>query len=486
MNSSFDVENARLEDWQQYIEAIHPAEIELGLERISVVADTLDLRKTSARVVTVAGTNGKGSTVEALRALLASLSNPKNDRGYAVGCYTSPHLLRFNERINVNGNAVEDEVLCAAFRDIECARGDIDLTYYEFTTLAALRVFQRQPLDVLILEVGLGGRLDAVNLLDADIAVITNIALDHTDWLGETRDEIAIEKAGILRPQQRLVLGTTDIPTSLQGIIDEQSKDSFTTAYYADLKSSGPSIAHGWTADSSGEGVSAWFGYHFNQDALTTQRMQIELSPESTRPLIPTLHLAAWSCAIQAALMLDADGCALRDQLARTDLATLMEQTALLGRQSTHAYASRQFVVDVAHNVASVEQFLQYYRRSRLGRLKQGWGDHDQARTEASINDVLIFGAMADKDIIGMLSRLLPAFRGTVLTSLPASRRAIVAEDLLASAASLGLADCIAHCSENVSAAIDWAVDHTSTTDRIYVVGSFITAAEALSVLQLS
>jgi len=181
-----------LGQWLAWQETLHPKAIELGLERIRNVAARLNLLQPDYRVITVGGTNGKGSCVAFLGAILRAA-------GYRVGAYTSPHLLRYNERIRINGREVDDAALCHAFARIDAVRGDISLTYFEFGTLAALDIFRGTGVDVAVLEVGLGGRLDAVNILDADAALIASIDLDHMEWLGSDRDSIGFEKAGIYR-----------------------------------------------------------------------------------------------------------------------------------------------------------------------------------------------------------------------------------------------------------------------------------------------
>jgi len=203
-----DIEMKSLDAWLHYIESLHPKNIELGLERVQAVAAALDIISFSCPVITVAGTNGKGSCVTFLAEIL-------QQAGYKVGAYTSPHLLKFQERIRIAGLDVTEHALVAAFAQIEQARQDIQLTYFEFTTLAALLLFKTAGLDAIILEVGLGGRLDAVNIVDPDIAIISSIAMDHMDWLGNSREEIGREKAGIFRKNIPVICGDVAPPNSI-------------------------------------------------------------------------------------------------------------------------------------------------------------------------------------------------------------------------------------------------------------------------------
>jgi len=203
-----------LAEWLSWQESLHPSEIELGLERVRDVLQRQGHQQLGCPVITVAGTNGKGSSVAMLEAIYLAA-------GYRVGSYTSPHLLHYNERIRMDGEPVADQVLIDAFERVDQARGDISLTYFEFGTLAAIDIFAHIDLDVVILEVGLGGRLDAVNVLDPDVALITPIALDHADWLGNDRETIGREKAGIMRPGRPAVCGDREPPASLQQMADE-------------------------------------------------------------------------------------------------------------------------------------------------------------------------------------------------------------------------------------------------------------------------
>lgn len=197
-----------LADWLVWIECQHPKSIALGLDRVREVAARMGVRRPARKVITVGGTNGKGSTVAFIEAIARAAE-------WKVGAYTSPHLLRYNERVRVDGVEATDEALAAAFSAVEAARADTPLTYFEYGTLAALWLFQRAGLDLAVLEVGLGGRLDAVNLIDPDVAVITTVDLDHQDWLGPDRETIGQEKAGIARPWKPLVLGEDDPPASV-------------------------------------------------------------------------------------------------------------------------------------------------------------------------------------------------------------------------------------------------------------------------------
>ena len=201
-------EPSDLAGWLERLEARHPRAIDLGLDRVGRVADRLGLRPFPGSVLTVAGTNGKG-TVTHCAAALARCA------GRRVGAYTSPHLLRFNERIAIDGEPVGDDAIVRAFAAIELARGDVSLSYFETATLAALWLFRAAAVDVAVLEVGLGGRLDATNIIDADVAVITRIGLDHCEWLGDTVEAIAVEKAGIARRGHPVVLAEPAYPDSL-------------------------------------------------------------------------------------------------------------------------------------------------------------------------------------------------------------------------------------------------------------------------------
>jgi dihydrofolate synthase / folylpolyglutamate synthase len=202
-------------DWQQ---SLHPLTIDLGLERTAQVFHALNPDCLKPPTITVAGTNGKGSCIAYLEAIYKA-------QGYRVGAYSSPHILKYNERIKIDGKPVSDELICEAFARIESVRGNTSLSYFEFGTLAALDIFCRSGLDVQLLEVGLGGRLDAVNIVDPDVSLITSIGIDHVDWLGNTREAIGREKAGIFRANTPAIVGDCDPPKSLlQSAMDKGAR----------------------------------------------------------------------------------------------------------------------------------------------------------------------------------------------------------------------------------------------------------------------
>lgn len=207
--------NAALEPWLDYLLSIHPSEIDMGLTRVAKVAQILNLLDLGqTKIVTVAGTNGKGTTC-------AMLENILRLSGLTVGVYSSPHMLKYNERVRINGNDVSDGAFVAAFEQIEAARGDISLTFFEYATLAGLILFKAAQLDVVILEVGLGGRLDATNIIDADISVVTSVDLDHESYLGNTRELVGREKAGIFRCGKPAIVGEPNLPHTVNEVANE-------------------------------------------------------------------------------------------------------------------------------------------------------------------------------------------------------------------------------------------------------------------------
>jgi dihydrofolate synthase/folylpolyglutamate synthase len=203
-----------LKGWLDWQETLHPKSIDLGLDRVTQVFQRLNPYGKKPITMTVAGTNGKGSSIAFLDAIYRA-------QGLRVGAYTSPHIIKYNERIKINGTAVSDELICESFTRIETVRENVSLSYFEFSTLAALDIFARADLDIQLLEVGLGGRLDAVNIIDPDATIVTNISLDHTAWLGETREAIGFEKAGVFRPNTAAIISDPHPPWSLINYADK-------------------------------------------------------------------------------------------------------------------------------------------------------------------------------------------------------------------------------------------------------------------------
>ncbi|EGR2794545.1 bifunctional tetrahydrofolate synthase/dihydrofolate synthase [Vibrio navarrensis] len=218
--------------WLDYLANIHTSAIDLGLDRVQAVATKAQLTKPAPTVITVAGTNGKGSTCALMEAILL-------DAGYSVGVYSSPHLIRYNERVRVNGVDLADDKHCAAFDFIEKQRGEISLSFFEFGTLAALRLFQTEQVDVVLLEVGLGGRLDATNVVDHDVCVITSLALDHVDWLGDDIAVIGYEKAGIFRSGKPAICGQPTPPATVAAHADDIGAELYQVGIQFDYQQHG-------------------------------------------------------------------------------------------------------------------------------------------------------------------------------------------------------------------------------------------------------
>lgn len=407
-----------LQAWLQWQESLHPSTIELGLDRICAVATVLfgeDFFAQQPLTITVAGTNGKGSCVTTLSVLLQAL-------GKRVGSFTSPHLFRYNERIRIDNREVSDEDLCAAFAAIDVARGDISLTYFEFNTLAALWLFRLYAVDVQVLEVGLGGRLDAVNLVNADVAVITNIALDHTDWLGDTREKIGAEKAGILRRAGKLVYGEAEMPDSIRGTC---------VALGVTVRQWGTDFSAG--TDSAG---CHWRGVDGQGNPLAL---------DSATPPLP---LPSVACGLQALAWLDLWDAEL--------FARCLPQITLPGRMQQVAALGCHWILDVAHNEAGA-RFL-------VARLQVLLGTPVTA----------VFSAMADKDLAGIFSALAPAVQHWILFPLVDNPRAATVAQLRAAALQAGIAETLLQDCVDVSAATAAAAAYGKS---VLACGSFFTVA---------
>ena len=416
---------ASLPAWLAWQEELHPDPIDLGLHRIQLVADKLFGRAAAyPYTVTVAGTNGKGTCVTTISHLLTAC-------GKRVGSFTSPHLLRYNERIRIDGCEVSDELLCAAFEAIDSARADTSLTYFEFNALAALWIFRHEKVDIQILEVGLGGRLDAVNIIDADIAVITNIALDHTDWLGNTRDAIGTEKAGILRPGSKLVYGESDMPASIRDRItmldcqckqlDHQFRHAVTT--------------RGWT----------WEGA---DDAGNRRSISSEL---------PSLPLPSVACALQVLAWMDI----WQPEIISQQLPLL----SLSGRFERQYIDNKQLIFDVAHNPAGAT-----FLANRL-----------QATFTQRVD--ILFAAMADKDIGAMITALQPVINHWYLAPLDNNPRAATTKDLSVILDKHGIAATGYSCGADLQTILQAAM-HVDHDTPLVIAGSFFTVAAVKAVLE--
>ena len=360
------LDDASLDDWLAFISQIHPREIELGLERVSRVASRLGLSKPAPKVITVAGTNGKGSTVKTLETVLRA-------SGYSTGAYTSPHILRFSERIRLQGEEVADAAIVHCFARIEAQREPESLSYFEFTTLAALMLFADAKVDFALLEVGLGGRLDAVNLIDPDCCVITNIALDHEDWLGKGRENIGAEKAGILRAATPFVFCDRDPPASVLA----RAASLGVTPLIIDTHFSAQTSPGEWC---------------FEGQSCNGSIQRREALP------LPHLFLDNVVGALQALACLNALPAAeiLRNALRGLHLGGRFEKRRDLG-------SGRLVILDAAHNVAAAELLAQ-----RLMASYSAKSPESLPAPGKPLKIRLVLAAMADKNIEDMVRALDP------------------------------------------------------------------------------
>ncbi|MDP1607668.1 MAG: bifunctional tetrahydrofolate synthase/dihydrofolate synthase [Rhodocyclaceae bacterium] len=421
-----------LDDWLVHLERLHPrgqAGIELGLERVRQVGDVLQQRQ-NCPVITVGGTNGKGSTCAMLERILRAA-------GYRVGVYTSPHLLRYNERVRLNGVSAEDADFCAAFARVEAARHSVPLTYFEFGTLAAWEMFAVAGLDAIILEVGLGGRLDATNIYDADCAIVATVGLDHMDYLGPTREHIGREKAGICRAGRPLICGDAAPPQSLIETCRLAS---------ADFRQIGRDFGF-----IRGEGQWQYWG-----------RDGRRLSGLAFPALRGDCQLHNASCAIAALY-------ALHDQLpvAAQDIRRGLSEVEVVGRCQVLP-GRPQIVLDVAHNPQAAAA------------LAASLGGMGFARTTWAV-----FGMMADKDIAGVIEAIRHRVDRWLPCDLPGPRAA-TAVDLAAIIAKVGAASAnneTAGQYASPAAALAHAEEQAGDDDRILVFGSFLTVAGVMRTL---
>ncbi|NBB11675.1 bifunctional tetrahydrofolate synthase/dihydrofolate synthase [Pseudomonas sp. SLFW] len=413
-----------LSDWLSYLEQLHPSAIDMGLERSRQVALHIGLRRPAPRVITVTGTNGKGSTCAFVASLLQA-------QGLKVGVYSSPHLVRYNERVQVQGVEATDEQLCEAFDVIEKARGDISLTYFEMGTLAAFWLFEQAALDAVVLEVGLGGRLDAVNLIDADMALVTSIGVDHAEWLGNTRESVSFEKAGIFREGRPALCGDIDPP---QPLLDQASA----------LKC--PLSLRGTDFDLT-LGASSWHWFGTGADG---QRVELRDLP------LLDLPMQNAALALQAYLLLGLpwQEASIRQALSNTQV------TGRLDRRSFEWQGKPLHVLlDVGHNPHAAV-FLAQRLNQRPIKGKR----------------LAVFGLLNDKDVDGVLSELTACFESWAVAPLP-TPRSRSAQEIAEALQNLGA---VVTSYPSVAQALEAQCAHATADDEIVLFGSFYCVAEAL------
>jgi dihydrofolate synthase/folylpolyglutamate synthase len=413
-----------LQDWLRHLESLHPVTIELGLERVRLVYERLRLDFGGSTSVIVGGTNGKGSTVAMLAQVLRSA-------GYSVGTYTSPHLLKYNERVCLDGREATDAELCAAFAAVEAVRGEVSLTYFEFGTLAALHFFAQHNADFLILEVGLGGRLDAVNIVEPAVCILTNVALDHTDWLGVTRELIGHEKAGIFRSGRPAIYGERDMP---------QSVAKAAAATGAQLRQVG--VAYRWQRE---EDSWRWEGSTAEGNSLVLDQL----------PLVP-FPLDNAAAVIEALQQLDAN-------VSPGQLREGLASTVLPGRFQELRYQGRRVIVDVAHNPHAAANLVTNIRSRLAGKPVQ-----------------LVLGMLGDKDSAGVVRILAPEVAHIHAASLGGERGA-AAKIIYNRAREIGVS--AVTCHDTVPAAFAAACQAAGADGIVVVTGSFFTVAAVLEMI---
>jgi len=415
----------KLNDWLDWQSTLHLKSIDLGLERVSSVWKKLHPKKLSSFVITVAGTNGKGSSTAMFESILIAA-------GFSVGCYTSPHLVRYNERHRINGSEVDDHSLCQAFSAIDDARGDISLSYFEFATLASLYLFAQEKLDVIVLEVGLGGRLDAVNIIDTDAALITSIDLDHQDWLGSDRESIGFEKAGIFRANKPAFYAGQDIPLS---IIEHAEKLG------ANLK----------IADRDFHYIQHDNSWDFISDLGNRYALPF--------PILRGQHQFENAAGVIALLMDCRDSLAVSSEAIRHGLLTSQVQGRFQVIQDKCTV-----IIDVAHNEQAMKALT-----SNLSNFHQNGRLH------------VIIGMLKDKDIQNTLKCLIPFVDRWHLVPTE-GERGLSAEALKIEILKLS-SEAKTQIYDNVIESYHSVVKYTLNSDTILVTGSFLIAGTCLEIL---
>jgi len=424
-----------LAEWLELQDSVHPRSIDLSLERVTEVAERLGVAAPAFRLITVGGTNGKGSVAAHAEALLAAL-------GTRAGLFTSPHLVRYNERIRVGGEEAGDAELIAAFERIEAARGATTLTFFEYNTLAALLIFAQRAVEVAVLEVGLGGRLDATNLVPADVAVIASVGLDHREYLGETLEAIGAEKAGIVRAGRPAVLGTADMPASVFARIATVGA----RALVAGREFSWELAGERWS----------YRGPGLHLEDLAPSRLVGSIQYRNAATALTAV--AALAAAAPLAAPLD-----------RRAVNTALERVRLAGRFEI-VPGPVEWILDIAHNQPAARVLAGQLKERPLSRAAVGRG-----------STFAVAGILADKDAAGIAAALEPLIDHWILCTLPGARggsAASLAERMHLRPGSFTLEDSVEEgCARARSLA--------RSGDRVVVFGSFQTVGPALEWLRI-
>ncbi len=426
-----------LAEWLERQESVHVRSIDLGLERVAVVAGALGLTSPAYRVVTVAGTNGKGSVVTYLDGIFRAA-------GYRTGSFTSPHLLHYNERVRVEGRQATDAELVGAFERIERSRGATTLTFFEYNTLAALQIFADAQVDVAVLEVGLGGRLDATNVLDADVAVLCSVGLDHRDWLGDTLDAIGTEKAGIFREDRPAVLGTAEMPHSVFAAIERLHARPLIAQRDFDWSVAGGDAADRDVGRSGATGAERW--------TYRGLRASFEELPRPALAGAIQFRNAATALAAYEALPGSRP-------LAREWIIQALQGALLPGRFQILRRAEIEWILDVAHNEPAAVVLAESLRARPVS---------GKTRAVCSIlrdKDVEAVGRVLEPVIDEWIVCGVPGTRGSTAAELAGRLNATVRAPLLA---------------ESVREGCELARARARRADRVVVFGSFATVASAL------